>query len=344
MKLRVALITTVLSACALAATQAAAQSGVDDDAQAAAESERQVEKSIRKNIETRVVRRAQVPADVEFRMRDAEKRLAEAARQVADLSMRQLPRVERLERIIRSSNGPVLGITIGGNDEDDEPVEGVAVQGTSPGGPAEEAGIQAGDVIVSINDESLAAANAQAANEKLLDFMQGVEEGDELDIEFLHNGLEGSRVSTRLVPRAIGNHVFAFDFDGSGLAPTAPRFRSGSPGMMDFVWIAEDGGFGDMELVSLTDQLGSYFGTSEGLLVVRAPENEELKLVDGDVIISIDGRKPRSVAHAMRILASYQGGEELSLEIMRDKRRETVDIDVPTSDVDQFRGQLGPTR
>ena len=84
-----------------------------------------------------------------------------------------------------------------------------------------------------------------------------------------------------------------------------------------------------MYLQRLTERLGKYFGTDKGLLVVRAPEDESLKLEDGDVIQSIDGRDPKSVSHAMRILGSYQSGEELQLQIMRDKRRQTLKIQMP---------------
>ena len=70
-------------------------------------------------------------------------------------------------------------------------------------------------------------------------------------------------------------------------------------------------------------------GTDSGLLVVRAPADEALQLRDGDVIQRIDGREPTSVSHAMRILASYQGGEKLEIEIMRDKKRQTLSVEMP---------------
>jgi S1-C subfamily serine protease len=82
-------------------------------------------------------------------------------------------------------------------------------------------------------------------------------------------------------------------------------------------------------MVSLTKDLGRYFGTDKGLLIVRAPDDESLKLRDGDVIQRIDGREPTSVTHAMRILGSYQSGETLEIEIMRDKKRQTVSVEMP---------------
>ena len=88
-------------------------------------------------------------------------------------------------------------------------------------------------------------------------------------------------------------------------------------------------GFGNMEMVKLTERLGRYFGTDSGLLVVRAPSNEALQLEDGDVILGIDGRTPNSVSHAMRILGSYQAGETLKVEIMRDQQKRTIEIDMP---------------
>lgn len=263
---------------------------------------------------------------VEIRMREAEEALADAARQVAELSRHNLPKVAEIQRVIRLGDRPVLGITIGSGDEDD-PVEGVTILGVSPGGAAEEAGLRTGDVITAINGESLTADNEHEANEKLLDFMKGVEEGDELEIEYLRNG----RTQTaELTPRAIQGGVFAFNFDGKDftmpeihVAPHVNRLTN------RYFWMGGDTGFGDMELVMLTERLGNYFGTDEGLLIVRAPKNEDLKLQDGDVIQSIDGRKPTSVNHAMRILGSYQGGESVTIDIMRDKRKQSITIDVP---------------
>jgi hypothetical protein len=263
--------------------------------------------------------------EIEVRMREAEQALAAAAQQMADLSMRQLPRIAHIERIVLANRGPVLGVTIG-DDGNGEPVDGVSIIGVSPGGAAAEAGLHAGDVITSINNESLAADSSAKANEKLLDFMQGVEQGDELEIEYLRNG-KAQKLS--LQPRAMQPGAFSFNFDSENFTVPDVPFPSQPGGANRFVWITQSGGFGDMELVKLTDELGSYFGTTEGLLVVRAPEDESLKLKDGDVILNIDGREPSSASHAMRILGSYESGETFTIEIMRNKRKQKVSVEVP---------------
>jgi len=263
--------------------------------------------------------------EVEVRMREAEQRLAQAAQQMAELSMQRLPRMQQFRSSIRGGQGPVLGVTIGSDNESD-PVEGVEILGVSPGGAAEEAGLRSGDVITSINDEQLTSKNSQEANAILLDFMKGVEEGDTLDVEYLRNGKSGT---TEITPRPIDGNVFAFEFDGGEFAGPNVHFAPNVGGMNNFILRSHAGGFGDMELVKLTERLGSYFGTDEGLLVVRAPEDDELQLEDGDVIINIDGRSPTSVSHAMRILGSYESGEELKLEIMRDKRKRNITLEVP---------------
>jgi hypothetical protein len=89
------------------------------------------------------------------------------------------------------------------------------------------------------------------------------------------------------------------------------------------------GEFGGMELARITPKLGAYFGTNEGVLVVQAPDNVAFKLEDGDVIQSIDGRKPDDGAHALRILRSYKSGEKLSVNVLRQRKAVTLAITMP---------------
>jgi len=269
-------------------------------------------------------------AEVERRMYDAERRMAEAARQIAELTHERLPQMDGFERRIEiiSSDRPRLGVTIGG-----DPVKGVSIIGVTPGSAAADAGLRAGDLLTSVNGETLGAANSDDATARLLEFMQGVEEGDTLDLEYVRDGKAGA---VEVEPKAIESQFFAFAGDGRGfraplvpdieVVPGAPRMAQ-VPNQMVFHWSSD--GWGDMELVELSAGLGQYFGTDEGLLVVSAPASASLQLEDGDVIQKIDGREPTSVRHALRILGSYQAGESLKLEIMRKKKRRTLDVEIP---------------
>lgn len=269
--------------------------------------------------------------DVEVEMREAESRLAEAARRVAELSSQRL---QGGNWAARFNGRPMLGVNIDAGSDDDEPVAGVTINSVTPGGAAADAGLRAGDIITAINGESLGADSRRAAGKALLAFMSGVEEGDELDVEYLRDGRSAElTVAPRTMPR-----VFSFSTDGLDLPkpPSAPTIVE-ALGLKRFdIW---GGGFGDLEMVALTEGLGRYFGSDTGLLVVRAPEDADTyKLLDGDVILSIDGREPGSVPHAVRILASYQAGETLEVVIMRDKSRRTLEIEIP----DSRTGSLAP--
>jgi C-terminal processing protease CtpA/Prc len=269
-------------------------------------------------------------AEVERRMYDAERQMAEAARQIAILSDERLVQLRGIEERFQfiSHDRPRLGVTIGGDEEG--PVKGVEILGVSPGSAADEAGLRGGDLITSVNGETLGAPSTGEATARLLDFMQSVELGDTLDLGYIRDGKTGE---VQVEPALVEAQVFAFMGDGSGLvAPSAPNIHviPGVPNahrQMVFQWRSD--GWGDMELVELSAGLGQYFGTDQGLLVVSAPESSSLQLVDGDVIQKIDGREPTSVRHALRILGSYQAGESLKLEIMRDKKRRTLDVEIP---------------
>ncbi len=266
--------------------------------------------------------------DAEFaqQMLEAEERLAEAAQQVAELSRERLGALgEAKGYAYEFKNKPRLGINIG-SDDNKEPVEGVGIISVSPGSAADDAGLRVGDIITSVNGVSLTAESSHEANMRLLDFIKGVEEGDQLDIEYLRDGNIGT---VQVEPRVVEQDAFVWHSRGPNF--TMPNIEI-SPQVMEkfrFSFGGWRGGWGDMEVVELTEGLGRYFGVDSGLLVISAPESNAFKLQEGDVIQSIDGRAPTSVNHCMRILGSYQPGEKLVLNIMRDKRRQTIEIEIP---------------
>lgn len=270
-------------------------------------------------------------ADLDRRLMEAEERMAQAARQIAEITSGRLPRMAQIERHFELSDKPRLGVAIDG-EQRKGPVEGVTIMGVTPGSAASDAGLRAGDVITAVNDESLSADSPDVANRRLLDFMQGVEAGDVLRVEYLRDGKVGT---VEVEPRVVERNMFVWQGDGGAhfTVPHAPQ-APGAPGVMErfkmefgFPWSSS--GLGELELVELNEGLGRYFGTDSGLLVISAPKSDAFAIQDGDVIQSIDGREPKDARHAMRILSSYQSGEKLKLGIMRDKKKKTLEIEIP---------------
>jgi S1-C subfamily serine protease len=80
-----------------------------------------------------------------------------------------------------------------------------------------------------------------------------------------------------------------------------------------------------LELAPLNPDLGQYFGTNTGVLVISVPGRTELGLKGGDVVLAVDGRKPESPSHLLRILRSYQETETFKLDVLRNRKRVSVD-------------------
>lgn len=263
---------------------------------------------------------AKSQAELERKLADARKRLDEAAREVAGLSISLsddvVPHMRTFGRVSKGARA-VLGINLGAND--DVKGGGVEVVSVSPGGAAERAGLKAGDVLTEINGKALKGTDDEPAREQLLEEMRKVKPGDSVALNYRR---DNKVVKATLVAQALKDRFFTM-----AVPPTAGM--GPMPGLPNFMFMRGEGVFGSAELVPMTPKLGQYFGTDTGLLVVRAPDDSRLKLEDGDVIVDIDGRVPSSPSHALRILSSYQSGEKLKLNILRTKKRMSFEVTVP---------------
>jgi S1-C subfamily serine protease len=256
------------------------------------------------------------------RLDEARARLDKAAREVAELST-QLGRNSRRDVVFINPGDRrgVLGVQVD-NDSDHK---GARVLHVSPGGPAEEAGLRDGDVIISLDGKPIVGDQPSRV---LVDQMRQVKPEQKLKVRVVRAGKNKDFVVVAR-PMVFESRMFNVQMPdmvgpmgavgGSfGTMPMIQQFRGFFAGE-----------FGGMELASLTPKLGAYFGANDGVLVVKAPENEAFKLEDGDIIQSIDGRKPDDGAHAMRILRSYGSGEKLNLNVLRQRKTVTLAITMP---------------
>jgi membrane-associated protease RseP (regulator of RpoE activity) len=232
---------------------------------------------------------------------------------------------------------------------------GALVNRVTPNGPAARAGLQSGDIITRFNGTTLAAETVKIGRDQsrpgvaLTMLAAGINPGDTVAIEY-RRGKDRRNASV-----VAGNEPFFTtwtspdggigyawsdsagtlgagmrDFPGMPLGSDSFRFRLDTmrvrerfrmpPPMMFMIGTPLE----NLELAPLNRDLGKYFGTSEGILVISVPSDSPLGLKAGDVVFAVDGRVPVSPAHLLHILRSYERGEPIRLEIMRMKKRETI--------------------
>jgi S1-C subfamily serine protease len=220
---------------------------------------------------------------------------------------------------------------------------GAYVDAVTPGGPADQAGIRSGDIITKLDGKSVLAGGAAERGDReaheslpglrLIELAAKLEPNDTVPVEYRRGkDRRTASVVTAAEPEmafGMGDGEFGFRFRGPGRPGEGPRIRVG-----DLVERFETAGphwnyfsgspLGRLELAPLNSDLGRYFGTEEGVLVISAPKDSALRLRGGDVVLAVDGRAPSSPSHLLRILRSYESGETFKLDIMRNRKRETV--------------------
>src|SRR6267378_5639559 len=218
---------------------------------------------------------------------------------------------------------------------------GARIEGVTPGGPAEKAGLKAGDVITRFNGTALGGAASEDDERsgpglKLIDLARKLDPGDTVQVEY-RRGTDARKATLVAEDLGMGDH-FEMPGEMGDMSGQLDRLREFMPKQPEgaFEW-SFGSGWGGIELVKLNPDLGDYFGTREGVLVVSAPEDSTLALKGGDVIVSIGGRKPMSPMQAMRILRSYDPGESVTLDVLRKQRHVNVTWKVPENDERHFR-------
>ena len=256
-------------------------------------------------------------AALQARMEAARRRLEVAAQQLAALSAQMNgPMMQRVEALA----GPPH-VLVGLQLDDSKGDAGARVRDVSPGGPAEHAGVRPGDLIVAVNGTNVRGREPAG---HVVELLHDVKPGDKVELKVLRHG----KTRDLTVTASPDGNYFFIARQLPGLPPLPPPSVK-ALAAWDGAPMIIRGPVADMELARLTPGLGRYFGTDAGVLVVRAPPGGALGLQDGDVILSIGGRKPIDSSHVIRILGSYDPGEKITLEVLRLHRKISVATTLP---------------
>ena len=108
----------------------------------------------------------------------------EVARAHRDLTLVDDRRIRA--QMINLGDRAIMGVILGGQTED-----GIKIMGLSPDGPAERAGLNTGDVLVSLRGESLAASEQHKQRDIIYEVMSDIEDGEEISVSVLRDGEQG---------------------------------------------------------------------------------------------------------------------------------------------------------
>jgi serine protease Do len=239
-----------------------------------------------------------------------------------------------------------LGVQIGLNEN------GQTFIGTvDPDSPAELAKIVEGDVVLKIGDKGVTTPDVLAAEIRKRKPGQDVtlkieRDGKPMDIKVKLGEFPENEAFREMELRFPG--FFGPDAPMPGPAPKsvspdkAPKSDAPSPNLT-FSQRTPEWSFETRKSIGLygrelNPELAAYFGVKEGmgLLVSKLDEGgpaAKAKLKVGDVIVRADGKRVEFANDLIDLVLAKPKGSKIKLEILRDKKTMTIDVEVSEEEV-----------
>jgi hypothetical protein len=313
-----------LLACALA-LPAFAVPPQDDVAQARrnAEQARSEAEATRSQAEAARAKAETSRVDAQRELDQLRGQMRELSRKMADLSVKLGdvgPRTYAF-RYLGDPDRGMIGLVLAPDQR------GLRVDAVTPGGPADKAGVHDGDVLIAIDGKTLTGDRAASAP------LHDLKIGQDVKIAILHDGK-----SRDIVLKAERREPFDFSdaFGKGGLLP--PDFdhhvqlqvhealNQAHDGMRHLRLLTPWWG---LNLTSLNPDLGGYFGTDQGVLVLSADADAFKPLKPGDVVQQVDGHKVMRPEDALRLLHAAPAGSQVKVQVLRQHKPLTLSLKAP---------------
>ncbi len=233
------------------------------------------------------------------------------------------PYKERQVEIIRFFDHQWLGVQVSDvsadliNVEKLPRKEGAYVNEVIKDSPADSAGIRSGDVILRFGDREIYDADG------LVRAVRRSEANEPIRIVVVRDGRQRDlTVTLRERPRRQAVRI--------PRPPDTPR-----------IMMAHRHGRLGVSVIDLNPQLGEYFKVPDGkgVLVEKVHENtpaEKAGIRAGDIIVKLDDKEIATARELRRTLSSYEAGEEVRIEIIREGARRTITAQLEEHEFSEF--------
>jgi serine protease Do len=230
--------------------------------------------------------------------------------------------------------GARIGVTVEDLDETDakQARAGVRVETVTPDGPADKAGIKAGDTITEFDGERVRST---------IQFSRLVMETPPGRQVALALSRAGQRMNLTLTPE---RRSFSDDFGvrmldipraaripppARSVLPRTPRPPSFAPEPFDVPGLMRLGNGRRLGVTveGVDDQLAEYFGVKEGVLVKSVADGsaaQKAGIKAGDVITGLNGSKVYDASDLNRAVDRLDTNGEFTAEIVRDRKPQSV--------------------
>jgi serine protease Do len=219
-----------------------------------------------------------------------------------------------------SGGSSQIGVSIRDVDEKDatktKGTTGVVIEDVETDGPAQKAGLKAGDIVTEFDGERVRSTR------QFIRLVQETPAGHQVSLAVMR---DGQRVTATVQPREGTALGFKYFNAPTAKAPALMFKNDGFPPRIEKL-IGGSGRLG-ISIEDLSSQLAEYFGTKDGVLVTSVMDNSNASktgLKAGDVITSINGQNVTGAGDLRTRTQRLEPGDEFSVGIVRDKKPMTL--------------------
>lgn len=201
-------------------------------------------------------------------------------------------------------------------------LKGILVNKVVDNSPADDGGIERGDVIVEFNDQRVVDTG------QFIKLVRKTKPDDAVNITVIRDG-DKKIIQVKMGKGKESDTYLKIDSDKF----TVKKPKSEKSKIRIFGFGESTQGKIGVTLWDLNEQLGEYFGVKdgEGALITELDEDGtgyKAGLSAGDVILKMDGNKIEDKSDVSELLADKEEGDEVKVEVLRKGLRKTFAVDV----------------